>query len=202
MCIRDSGEALQSGVAALVTSHGESAVHESVRDLRRLPGGEGILGRRADLSTGSPGFRDRVDRLVRDWQGEIFDMVRSEGGNRRTNARVARIWDVEVHGNPDRVRPVNDAAFNGEDGRLYYVRNFSPERQQIREFRVHTVEGARVVERIDAATRLRDQPSNRRLRYTSTRMPASRGSTRSTRGASGTSSAASSGSAACSSPSA
>ena len=83
------GEALQSGVAALVTSHGESAVHESVRDLRRLPGGEGILGRRADLSTGSPGFRDRVDRLVRDWQGEIFDMVRSEGGNRRTNARVA-----------------------------------------------------------------------------------------------------------------
>lgn len=69
-----------------------------------------------------------------------------------TNARVARIWEVEIHGNPDRVRPTNDAAFNGEDGRLYYARSFSPERQQIREFRVHTVAGARVVERIDAAS--------------------------------------------------
>jgi len=70
----------------------------------------------------------------------------------RTNARVARIWEVEIHGNPDRVRPTNDAAFNGADGRLYYVRSFSPERQQIREFRVHTVAGARVLERVDAAS--------------------------------------------------
>jgi hypothetical protein len=26
---------------------------------------------------------------VREWQGEVFDIVRSEGGNRRTNARIA-----------------------------------------------------------------------------------------------------------------
>jgi GTPase SAR1 family protein len=83
------GEALQTGVAALVTSHGESAVAESARDLRRLDGGEAILAAEPALASTSPDFRSRVDRMVREWQGEIFDMVRSEGGNRRTNARVA-----------------------------------------------------------------------------------------------------------------
>ena len=81
------GEALQSGVAARHLSW-ESAVHESVRDLppARRRGDPGAPGRPVHWLSG---FRDRVDRLVRDWQGEIFDMVRSEGGNRRTNARVA-----------------------------------------------------------------------------------------------------------------
>jgi len=83
------GEALQTGVAALVTSHGESAITESVRDLRRSDGGDTVLAAHPDLAQGSPDFRASVDRLVRDWQGEIFDMVRTEGGNRRTNARVA-----------------------------------------------------------------------------------------------------------------
>jgi len=83
------GEALQSGVAALVTAHGESAITETIRDLRRADGGQTVLAAHPDLAQGSSGFRESVDRLVRDWQGEIFDMVRTEGGNRRTNARVA-----------------------------------------------------------------------------------------------------------------
>jgi GTPase SAR1 family protein len=83
------GEALQSGVAALITSHGESAITESVRDLRRTPGGDTVLAAHPGLAAGSPEFRESVQRLVRDWQGEIFDLVRTEGGNRRTNARVA-----------------------------------------------------------------------------------------------------------------
>ncbi|HQV92123.1 MAG TPA: ABC transporter, partial [Phycicoccus sp.] len=85
---KNLGEALQSGVAALVASHGESALAETTRDWRRLAGGEALLAA-GGLATPSPGFRDDVNNLVRDWQGEIFEMVRTEGGNRRTNARVA-----------------------------------------------------------------------------------------------------------------
>jgi hypothetical protein len=73
----------------------------------------------------------------------LFSLVWGEYVLPRTNARVARIWEVEIHGNPDRVRPTNDAAFNGTDGRLYYVRSFSPERQQAASSRPHG-RGARV----------------------------------------------------------
>lgn len=85
----DIGEALQTGVAALVTAHGEGAVSDSLRDLRRLEGGATVLDIAPDLPQLSPGFRPRVERLIRDWQGEIFAMVRAEGGHRRTNARLA-----------------------------------------------------------------------------------------------------------------
>jgi hypothetical protein len=86
---KNLGEALQTGVAALVTAHGESAISETARDWRRLAGGESLLASHPGMSSASQGFRAEVDRLVRDWQGEIFEMVRTEGGNRRTNARVA-----------------------------------------------------------------------------------------------------------------
>ncbi|HQV92511.1 MAG TPA: ABC transporter, partial [Phycicoccus sp.] len=65
---KNLGEALQSGVAALVASHGESALAETTRDWRRLAGGEALLAQ-GGLATPSPGFRDDVNNLVRDWQG-------------------------------------------------------------------------------------------------------------------------------------
>lgn len=83
------GEALQTGVAALVTVNGEAAALSTARDWRRLPGGEGLLAKDQPLAAASSDFRDRVEKLVRGWQGDIFEMVRTEGGNRRTNARVA-----------------------------------------------------------------------------------------------------------------
>jgi energy-coupling factor transporter ATP-binding protein EcfA2 len=83
------GEALQTGVAALVRSHGDAAAAATAREWRRLPGGEPLLGADQRLAHGSDDFAERVDRVVRDWQGEVFDLVRTEGGNRRTNARVA-----------------------------------------------------------------------------------------------------------------
>ncbi|HYN29256.1 MAG TPA: dynamin family protein [Dermatophilaceae bacterium] len=83
------GEALQTGVAALVRSHGDAAAADTARTWRRLPGGEPLLAADPALASGSGDFGDRVDRVVREWQGEVFDLVRTEGGNRRTNARVA-----------------------------------------------------------------------------------------------------------------
>lgn len=86
---RDLGEALQTGVAALVHSHGAGAFAETARDWRRLPGGQGVLDDHPELSAPPHQWREDVELLVRGWQGEIFEMVRTEGGNRRTNARVA-----------------------------------------------------------------------------------------------------------------
>ncbi|MFL6168313.1 MAG: dynamin family protein, partial [Ornithinibacter sp.] len=85
----DLGEALQSGVAALLLSNAETAASETARAWRRLPGGTQILTAHPDLSKPSPGLRPDVERLVRDWQGEVLELVRTEGQGRRTNARIA-----------------------------------------------------------------------------------------------------------------
>jgi lipopolysaccharide export system permease protein len=70
----------------------------------------------------------------------------------RTNAEVEHIWEVELHGHPDRSLPTYDVPFNGIDGRLYYVRSYKPETMTIRDFRAVTFEGPRITERYDAET--------------------------------------------------
>ncbi|MFW5471974.1 dynamin family protein [Knoellia sp. CPCC 206450] len=85
----DLGEALQSGVANLLVSHASAAAADTARAWRRLPGGETLVASYPELAKPSPDLVPRVEALVREWQGEVFDIVRSEGGNRRTNARIA-----------------------------------------------------------------------------------------------------------------
>jgi hypothetical protein len=85
----DLGEALQSGVAALIQSQGQGAAATVVRQWRMLPGGDPVLQSHPDMAKASPGFTDAVERLVRDWQGELLELVRSEGKDRRTTARIA-----------------------------------------------------------------------------------------------------------------
>ncbi|HSO63937.1 MAG TPA: dynamin family protein, partial [Ornithinibacter sp.] len=83
------GEALQTGVAALLLSSVESAASETARAWRRLPGGAPVLSRHPELAKPSSGLGPDVERLVRDWQGEVLELVRTEGQSRRTNARIA-----------------------------------------------------------------------------------------------------------------
>lgn len=83
------GEALHSGVAALLLSNAEAAASDTARAWRRMPGGSQILAAHPDLAKPSPALRADVERLVRDWQGEVLDLVRTEGQGRRTNARIA-----------------------------------------------------------------------------------------------------------------
>ncbi|CCH77499.1 putative ABC transporter [Nostocoides japonicum T1-X7] len=82
-------EALHTGVAALVRAHGESASSTVARAWRRLPGGAQLLDDRPELASPDDPLGDRADRLVRDWQGQLLQLIRSESGSRRTNARVA-----------------------------------------------------------------------------------------------------------------
>lgn len=80
----------------------------------------------------------------------LFSLAWSEYVMPGANAEVERIWEVEVHGRPDRVRPTNDVALTGTDGWLYYARTFVPDEDRIREFRAHLLDGPQVVERYDA----------------------------------------------------
>ncbi len=85
----DLDEALQTGVAALVRAHAEAAHAEVVRAWRHLPGGDQLLAAHPDLAKPAADLPAQVDRMVRDWQGELLDLIRTESGSRRTNARVA-----------------------------------------------------------------------------------------------------------------
>ncbi|HPF34575.1 MAG TPA: LptF/LptG family permease [Candidatus Krumholzibacteria bacterium] len=80
----------------------------------------------------------------------LFSLAWSEWVLPRANANVERIWEVEVHGNPDRLKPTNNIAVNGTDGRLYHARAWVPESNRVKGFRVLGAEGSAVRERWDA----------------------------------------------------
>ncbi|MCI1262282.1 MAG: ABC transporter [Tetrasphaera jenkinsii] len=84
-------DALQTGVAQLIEANADTAAIEVARTWRGLPAGEAVLAVHPELARASAGFSGEVDRVVRAWQGEVLDLVRTEGGSRRTNARVAAV---------------------------------------------------------------------------------------------------------------
>ncbi len=83
------GEALHSGVATLVTAEAQAAVAQVVRAWRGMPGGSHLLEQDPDLTRLSPEVERTVEQLVRRWQDDVLEMVRNEGQDRRTTARVA-----------------------------------------------------------------------------------------------------------------
>jgi energy-coupling factor transporter ATP-binding protein EcfA2 len=81
------GDAIQTGAAALITSHGQVAASTAARAWKNLPGGAEIVRDRPGLSKASPDLPERVERLIRDWQTEVLELVREEAGSRRATAR-------------------------------------------------------------------------------------------------------------------
>lgn len=82
-------EALQSGVADLIRSRADSAAAEIARTWRGMSGGDSVLQRVPTLAASDGTVPPRVERLVRDWQGDVLAMIRGEGKDRRLNARIA-----------------------------------------------------------------------------------------------------------------
>ena len=82
-------EVLQTGVAALLQAEAETASAAVVRTWSGSEAGSALLQAHPALRGSSPDLAEQVERLVRDWQGDVLDLVRAEGGDRRTNARVA-----------------------------------------------------------------------------------------------------------------
>jgi energy-coupling factor transporter ATP-binding protein EcfA2 len=82
------GEALHSGVAELLTVQSRGASATVMRRWRQLPGGPALVAAHPELGEPAPDSAANVDRLVRDWQREVLDMVRAESSDRRTTSRV------------------------------------------------------------------------------------------------------------------
>jgi hypothetical protein len=86
--IEPLGEALQTGLEAMIRAGALSAVQQSVLRWRAHPAGAALLGQHPDLTRLSGTFDSRVARTLRDWQGGVLDLVRTEGQGRRGTARV------------------------------------------------------------------------------------------------------------------
>lgn len=82
-------EALHTGVSALLLAEADTAAETVARTWRGTEAGPVVLEDHPELARSSRGLEQEVERLVRDWQGDVLDIVRAEGGNRRTNARIA-----------------------------------------------------------------------------------------------------------------
>jgi lipopolysaccharide export system permease protein len=66
------------------------------------------------------------------------------------NLRKWRVWEVEIHKQTETMRPTRQIAATGPDGRLYYARKYDPNTKTVTGLKVMGMEGARVVERVDA----------------------------------------------------
>jgi len=87
--------ALESGVVLLVSAAAERAAEDAGRAWRADAAGAELLSRSEDAPGGAalarptPGFPAAAERTVRDWQAGVLDLVRTEGGSRRSTARAA-----------------------------------------------------------------------------------------------------------------
>ncbi len=88
--------ALGTGVETLIRAAADRAAERSLEEWSSLPAGRDLLDRAGVVTTGrlgraSAALPDRAAAAGRDWQGYVLDLVRSEGADRRTTARLASL---------------------------------------------------------------------------------------------------------------
>jgi hypothetical protein len=80
--------AVESGLQTLILEHAEAAAERAEASWRSVAAGAQVLEEgTVDLSRASRDFRARSERMVRDWQSGVLDLVRTAGGDKRTTAR-------------------------------------------------------------------------------------------------------------------
>lgn len=67
------------------------------------------------------------------------------------NVRRYRVWEVEIHNNPDRIRPTQNISVRGPDGRFYSARRFDPNTGMVTGLTITTWDEAMMTVRVDAA---------------------------------------------------
>ncbi|GAA2285560.1 dynamin family protein [Nonomuraea roseoviolacea subsp. roseoviolacea] len=87
-------DALESGVETLIRGAADAAAERALDGWSAAPGGPGIIERigaveAARLGRASPDLAKRAEAAVRGWQEFVMDLVRQEGSERRTTARLA-----------------------------------------------------------------------------------------------------------------
>ncbi len=80
--------AVESGLEALVREEGDAAAERAEAAWAANAAGRQVLERsRDDLSHSSPDFSATVSRAIRDWQGDVLDIVSEVGASKRNTAR-------------------------------------------------------------------------------------------------------------------
>ena len=80
-------EALESGVEALVRSAADEAADQVATVWAADPAGRVLLGDDPSLRRSSADLAERTARAVREWQGYVLELVRSQGQGKRRTAR-------------------------------------------------------------------------------------------------------------------
>jgi hypothetical protein len=84
---RQLQHALESNLVTLIRGAAADAAEHAYTSWQAHPAGAALL--EPELARPSAEFRERAERLVRDWQRAVLDLVREEGGDRRFVARTA-----------------------------------------------------------------------------------------------------------------
>ena len=84
-------EAVETGVESVVLAAAARAAEDVANAWRQLPAGRALLTQAGDLETESSDLREATAREVREWQGDVFDLVRTEGMGKRTTALLASL---------------------------------------------------------------------------------------------------------------
>jgi len=80
--------AVESGLQTLILEHAEAGAERADASWRSVSAGIRLLDEAGvDLSRASRDFRARAERMVRDWQVGVLDLVRHEGADKRATAR-------------------------------------------------------------------------------------------------------------------
>lgn len=80
--------AVESGLESLIRGEGDAAAERVEGSWHATAAGRALLSRtREDLSRSSVGFDRAVERVIRDWQGAVLDLVADEGMGKRSQAR-------------------------------------------------------------------------------------------------------------------
>ena len=83
--------AMRSNVDAVVHAAADRAAERAAEDWRARPAGRALLAGGVRLDAASSALAERTGAEVRAWQGDVFELVRSEAGGRRTTARFASL---------------------------------------------------------------------------------------------------------------
>jgi hypothetical protein len=90
--------ALENSVEHLLRAEADRAAERTVTTWRSLPAGAALLaGSERKLEQVSPDFPEAAAAQVRDWQGAVLDLVRSQGADKRSRARILS-WGVNGAG--------------------------------------------------------------------------------------------------------
>ena len=86
---QELSEAVETGLEAMLRAAAESAAEQTSAAWRQTPAGATLLDQHGPgLESISPDFRESASRAIRDWQGFVMQLVRTEGSDKRSVARV------------------------------------------------------------------------------------------------------------------